>query len=157
MLIVHARLASRPLFSIKSSTIGWGLGLFCVAFLFLRLPLSGSSSFSLSFFSLLTKASHVRASEGKVFVEVWNFHALFFPSVVSNLAGEYLFYVRGINDVCRQRANSKGTHIMYELKPLGSAHPARVRRSAYLQDARVRDTGGVDTLHAITLCVLRFA
>ena len=80
-----------------------------------------------------------------------------FPSVVSNLAGEYLFYVRGINDVCRQRANSKDTHIMYELKPLGSAHPARVRRSAYLQDARVRDTGGVDTLHALTRSMHRYA
>ena len=94
----------------ESSTLSWGWVLFCVAFMF-----SFAFSFLLFFlsrslsFSLLTKASHVQASEGFYFVFV------FPPSTLTWL----------VNTLCLWRAktwiddtSNHSTHSKYEFKPL---------------------------------------
>ena len=98
------------------------LGLFYVAFLPLCLPSLSLSFFRsllrslfpfLALFSLLTKASHVQASEGEVCIEVRNFRAFSYfmsPPILSILAGEYLFCVKGLNDVSRQRKQHRQSY-----------------------------------------------
>ena len=104
----------------ESSTLSWGWVLFCVAFMF-----SFAFSFLLFFLSrslscsLLTKASHVQASEGLYFMFV------FPPSTRT-----WLVITLWSANTWFDDTSNYSTHRKYEFKPLGSAHSPRGRRSA---------------------------